>query len=234
MLFHERPDSDAFDRIRRAYHPSRSTATSKTGCLSAAWLYHLEFNRGNISESVLLSSEALQYSIDSLPESLSRTALTTADIFSHCGNRVESSEWSTRSRAQAVADGARLAVRAVLHNIVTLRVHALRLSKFCKISEPPRRCWAELELNSSRNHDTGIELLSLISLEPIIRAQLLVLHDRVGGVLPLLDESIISLQSNGLIRYQAVLLVDRLRCNAKLLRIHEISESAESIHEALE
>lgn len=233
ILFHETPDSNSFDRIRRAYQLSRSISTSKVGVLSAAWLSHLELNRGRLQESVLLSAEALKCANGSMSGPLSRIALTVADTFSFCGDWVEASEWYARSRNQALIDGDRLGVSAVLHNIAALRVHALSLAKFCQVSGPPSGTWIELELNSSRNYDTGIGLLSLSSLEPIIRAQLFILCDRFDDALQILERRVASLEDDGLIRYRAIILADQLLCKVKLSVAPDINGCVDSILEAL-
>jgi hypothetical protein len=234
VLFHEKPDSNSFDRIRRAYQLSRSIATSKVGVLSTAWFSHLELNRGRLLESVILSAEALRCANKSMSGPLSRIALTIADMFSYCGDSLEASEWYAQSRKQALVDGDRLGVSAALHNIAALRVHALSLAKFCQVPEPPSGTWIELELNSSRNYDAGIELLSLSSLEPIIRAQLLILYGRFSEALSILERSVVSLERDGLIRYRSIILADQLLCKVKLSVTYDVDVDVHVILEALE
>jgi MalT-like TPR region len=233
-LFHEKPDSDAFDRIRRSYHLSRSLSNTEVSVWATAWLSHVEFNRGRLIESAELCSEALNAAQKGQFGPLSRVALTLADTFNYCGNWDQAYEWYSRARHQALSDGDRIALSAVLHNIAALRIHSLRLSRFCGLAAPARTEWTKMELDSSRNYDLGIGILSLSSLEPVLRGQLLILDGNFQGALEVLDAVAPNLEGSGLNRYRALLFADRLYCQFKLGLVENLELAADSIIGLLE
>jgi hypothetical protein len=233
ILFYERPDADALDRVRRAYHLSRAMKNSDFGVWSTAWLAHLEFNRGDVLESVQLSLEALRSANRNIPGALARIALTAAVICCYSGDWEVAADWFRNSREQALVDGDRLAVSSVLHNIATYHVHALRLSEFCGVLLPCDFEFFETELSSSRNYDEGIGLLSLSVLGPIVYSQSLILKSRFGEALEVINECCSSLEGHGLIRYKSILLADRLLCTVKMQKSVNISNAIDEIMSTL-
>lgn len=180
-----------------------------------------------------LSLEALGSANRLVPGALARIALTAAVTCCYSGDWSAASEWFRRSRAQALVHGDRLAVSSVLHNIATYHVHALRLSRFCGLTLPGCFEFVQSELDSSKNYDDSIGLLSLGTLEPIVHAQSSILRSRFGEALEIIADVYLSLDNFGLVRYKSIILADRLLCKVRLQINANVSDAIVEIMAAL-
>ena len=236
--FHRDPMPKSIDRIQRAYWMSRAIGERELRPLAAAWMAHMDLIRDRYTSMIDLAEEAYTTACGDDFASLSRVSLVVADAFNFAGDFSIARTWYSKVRNYALEIGDEVMISAMLHNIAALQVASARMRRaFGHLDEEHVRR-ALMNVETTGNFDAGIGLISLSSMVPLIRAQILSLCGEFSKALELFDENAEFVNSDSMRRLRSNVFCDRAWCNANLGRGavagREISSALDYLCESIE
>jgi tetratricopeptide (TPR) repeat protein len=214
--FFTQPGPKALDRLRRAHALSRAMNHPLLVPLCAAWLAHVEFNSNRMQPMLQYAAEALRLAQPQHHAALARVSLVIADAFHYAGRFDLAKPWYAAVRQHALAEGDDSMISAMLHNVAALRANHVRLADAFGEARPDETRRAELELESTKNYDLGIGTLSLSSLVPLVRAQLLVVNGKFAEAEAILTDMLDERKPDHLERREASFYAERAWCHMRL------------------
>ena len=176
-------DPAARDKVLRAHALSSAAGLTPMRALSAAWLAHLDYAQGDVDSMALHVSEALNLSVETNHGARSRASLVVAQSYHLAGDLDTALPWYVKARDHAQTDGDDATISALMHNMAWLRSHELRKRFFLELENDSATEHALLSAESTRNFNILIGSVSLNSLIPVLRAQILAVIGREAEAL---------------------------------------------------
>lgn len=217
LIHHFRDMSDqAREKFLRAHALSEVSENGPLIALSAAWLAHLDYLQGDVVAMTKHLDRALQHATPENHSAMSRATLVVADAY-HLAARLDLAlRWYAASRVHAAAEGDDATLSAYMHNMAWLRAANLRQNQFCSRPQSPDGAYALMSANSVFNFDQHLGEVSLQSLVPILRAQILSLTGQFVEALDLYEEHLSHALQEGLQRMHSNLLADKAWCKLQV------------------
>lgn len=212
-FFEVRP-SEAYDRVRRSYALAKAIRPDDAALPTcAAWMAHLEFNRGDYPKMVEYLSEAFTHMKSNNYQAGSRACLVLADAYHFGGSFEKAKPWYEKCRRFATAEEDDATLSALFHNVAAFRAANARLSSAFGQSDVSESRRAMLEAESARAFDTLLQGRGLELLFPLLRGQLLAAEGQYDRALQTLG----SVRIEGLHdRLKPLLLAESAWCQLKL------------------
>ncbi|MDH3209286.1 MAG: hypothetical protein OEL91_02720 [Burkholderiaceae bacterium] len=143
---------------------------------------------------------------------LSRACLVVAQAY-HWAERLDLSlPWYARAHQHATAEGDEAMLSALMHNMAWLRAAQARRLSVNGVTNRDEICQALAGAESTGHFDERVGTATLGSLVPILRAHMLVLHERYSEALELFSNYLTVALDEGLGRLQCVMLADIAWC----------------------
>lgn len=209
-------DPGARDKILRAHALSSAAGLLPMRALSAAWLAHFDYLDVNVESMILYILEAHNLSAKENHGTRSRASLVVAQAYHLSGHLDIALTWYTKARDSALSDGDDATISALMHNMAWLRSHELRRRLFLEQDENVSTKYALLSAESTGNFDILIGAVSLGSLIPLLKAQILSVSGKESEALEIYEKYLIPVFGMGMRRLQADLLADMAWCRLKL------------------
>jgi tetratricopeptide (TPR) repeat protein len=231
MLEHFRNQSlAARDRIRRAYALSTAARLRPLIALSAAWLAHTDYVYDDLPGLARHVAEALQEAAPDHHAARARACLVAAQGY-HWGGRLDLAQpWYQRAHEHATAEGDDTTLSALLKNRAWISGNQARMASIFGAGEFPVDAsairHAQMSAESSEHFDAHVGRTSLLSLGPVMRAQLLVAQGRYAEALSALESRLASSLQEGSDYTLPVLHADIAWCQVNLGRSEEALASA--------
>lgn len=146
----------AFDRIRRAYGLAIALQNTSAFPACAAWMAHMEYNRGEYVTMVKYLKEALLSAQRSDHQAIARASLVMATTLHHANDFERARTWYERARLNAAAEGDDATISATLHNMASFRAFNIRLDDTFGADTSKEAQRVSLEAGSSLTYDYAI------------------------------------------------------------------------------
>ena len=209
-------DPAARDKIQRAHALSTAADLRPLRALSAAWLAHMEYLGASVEPMTKHIFEALRLAKNQDFSALARVCLVVAQALHIAGRPDLARAWYGRARDNAILDGDDLTTSALMHNMAWLKCHSLRQRVLCKVGPYEDHEHSLLGAESAGDFDARIGSVSLRTLVPILRAQILAARGRPKEALDLYQANLSVALTQGMMRLQADLLADRGWCRLQM------------------
>lgn len=209
-------DPGARDKVLRAHALSSAAGLRPMRALTAAWLAHFDYLEARVESMALHISLALDLSTKTHYGAKSRVSLVVAQAY-HVSGRIDTALlWYMKARDHALSNGDDATISAIMHNMAWLRAHELRKSFFSeqKVNASTRQ--ALLGAESTGNFDSLIGAVSLSSLIPLLRAQILSVSGRELDALEIYEVHLFPHLKKGMQRLQADLIADMAWCRLSI------------------
>lgn len=210
-------DSLAEDKIRRAHVISEATGDPVLIAVTAAWLAHMEYLSLRVDSMGLHIRRVLQIASPNNHAALSRVSIVVA-VALHASGRIDLAQpWYRAAHFHANREGDEATVSAMMHNMAWLRLANLRQRTFTSDGYAPSGELALLSTESVGNYDEIIGTSSLLSLVPILKAQVLSLLGSYREALQLFEAHLCAAtEQEGLLRMKCCFLADQAWCRLQL------------------
>ena len=205
-------DPAARDKVLRSHALSTAAGLTPMRALSAAWLAHLDYLQVNVASMVRHVEVALALASGDAHGARSRASLVVAQAYHIAGDFGLAMPWYVRARWHAVAEGDDATISALMHNMAWLRAHDFRRSAFLGAECAGMLKGALTGAESTENFDLLVGSVSLHSLVPILRAQILASVGREAEALVLYERHLGPALREGMKRLQADLVADMAWC----------------------
>lgn len=221
MLDHYRSQAaSARDRIHRAYALSTAARLRPLIALSAAWLAHMDYVYDDLPGLARHVAEAWQEAEPEHHAARGRAALVAAQAY-HWGRRLDRARpWYQRAHEHATAEGDDSTLSALLKNRAWISGNQARMASIFGEQLFPADAaairQAQLSAESSEHFDAHVGRMSLRSLGPLMRAQLLLAQGRCAEALPALEAQLAQSLREGGDYMQPVLHSDIAWCQVQL------------------
>ncbi|MFZ2652374.1 MAG: hypothetical protein WA210_19925 [Burkholderiaceae bacterium] len=209
-------DELAREQIHRAYALSEMSENRRLIALSAAWLAHMDYLRGDVDSMIKHLSRAYQQASPHDHAALSRSGLVVADAYHFAGRLDKAQPWYAKARVHATAEGDEATISALMHNMAWLRAANLRQTELCGLERTADGEHALTSADSTLNFDQLRGTSSLRHLVPILRAQILSLLGEFMQALDLYEEHLADALNEGLRRMHSGLLADQAWCRLQV------------------
>lgn len=206
----------ARDKILRAHALSSAAGLLPMRALSAAWLAHFDYLEVNVDSMARYISEALTLSTETHHSTRSRLGLVVAQSYHISGYIDIALVWYMKARDHALSDGDDATISALMHNMAWLRGHELRRRFFLEQAEDVSTKHALLSAESTGNFDSIIGAISLGSLIPLLKAQILSVSGRESEALIIYERHLIPALDKGMGRLQSDLVADMAWCRLRI------------------
>ena len=214
--YYTRLGGSARDRVMRAHALSGAAHLAPLRALSAAWLAHMDMASHDMARMVQHVREALQGAQPDHHSARSRACLVVAYAYHFAGDENRALPWYARSRFHATADGDEAHLSALMHNQASLRGAQARLAAMFGEASPEATRQALLSTESITRFDAGIGTAALVSLVPMMQAQLLTHDQRWPEALALFELHFDTAMADGLERMKPCFLADRAWCRLQM------------------
>jgi hypothetical protein len=218
----------ALDKLKRAYALSAAAGLKPLQALSAAWLAHIDYLRVDASATARHAAEALTISHLDHHSARARAHLVVAQAY-HEGGRFDLARpWYDRVRFHVTAEGDDATLSAMMWNMASLRMAALREAQACGSAEVDAGEHALLSADSTAHLDDMLGVRSLRSLQPILRAQICTLLGQTDEALPLFESHLSEALQQGMGAVEGALLADRAWCRLQASQKRAAREDADA------
>jgi tetratricopeptide (TPR) repeat protein len=215
VIFFRSMSIDALDKFRRANVLAVAANFSPMIALSAGWIAHFEFGRLEVEVMKARLEQSFQYAVNSDHDALARSSLVCAVALHISGRYDLARSWYEKARVHAIAEGDDATVSAIMHNITSMAVMLLRQSVLTGTATQDESLDALLGANSTTNYDQLVGAISLSSLVPVLRANILSLRGYSKEALSLYLENINAAQAQGMDRMLAWMRADIAWCHLR-------------------
>ena len=220
-------DPGARDKILRAHALSSAAGLLPMRALAAAWLAHFDYLEVNVESMAQYVTESFDLSAKENYGAISRASLVVAQAYHLSGNLHIALIWYAKARDSAVSDGDDATISALMHNMAWLRAHELRRRLFLDQDEDLSTKYALLSAHSTANFDSLIGAVSLGSLIPLLKAQILSVSGKEGEALEIYEQYLLPAMGKEMRRLQADLLADMAWCRLKMGQQERARQDAE-------
>lgn len=225
--------SSARDRVLRAHALSGAAHLAPLRALSAAWLAHMDVASHDMQRMVQHVHEALASAAPDHHSARSRACLVVAYAYHFAGAEARALPWYTRSRIHATADGDEAHLSALMHNQASLRGSQARLAAMFGEGASDATRQALLSTESITRFDAGIHTAALVSLVPMVQAQLLTHEKRWSEALALYEKHFDAALAEGLERMKPCFLADMALCRLELGDLGHAEADARAAEQSL-
>jgi hypothetical protein len=231
MLDHYRSQAaTARDRIHRAYALSAAARLRPLIALSAAWLAHMDYVYDDLPGLARHVAEAWQEAEPEHHAARGRAALVAAQAY-HWGGRLDRARpWYQRAHEHATAEGDDSTLSALLKNRAWISGNQARMASIFGDELHPSDATAirqaQLSAESSEHFDAHVGRMSLRSLGPVMRAQLVLAQGQYAEALPALESHLAQALREGSDYTMPVLHSDIAWCHIHLGRPDKALASA--------
>lgn len=187
----------------------------------AAWLAVADFNANDPAAMGVHAAEALQLAPADGHVARARACLVVADALRYAGQDDESQPWYARVRHHATAEGDVSLVSMLLHNVAAFRAGRIVLDDALGRADVAEAQRVLMEAESTGNYDAGVGHAQLLTMVPLLRAQMLVVVGRFEEAIPLIDAQLPRAREEGQTRRVALFLADAAYCEVRLGRHEE-------------
>ena len=223
LLFYQRIDSGARDRILRAHVLSEAGHFDDLICLTASWLAHVEFNRSDFQAMCKALKRCTRSKvIEKLPWS-SRLFLVLADCHMYSRRVAGAKSWYQKARQSAIDFGDEATLGAMIYNKAALGLAQLRVAGLDGKVDAEVLQFISMEVGSAYNYQRGAQHLALTQLMDVCRSRVFLMQGRFREALDILEELCSANKiSLGFRSERIILLVERAQC---LLRLGATEEA---------
>lgn len=207
--------TDAADRFKRAHSLASAIGNSEIRSLAAAWMGASEFLMGQYEAAALRAAEAIEQAPSNGHLARSRAHLVLANCLYGFGSEPLAAKHYAKARRFAVEAHDISMQSAILYNVAAFRLW--RLSFEDAFSAPlvaDEVRLAALEVDSIGNLDRGLQIASLETMVPLLRAQLRLVMGQWVDADAIYSEFI----EGGTRRLAPRYLAEQSHCNAMLSR----------------
>jgi hypothetical protein len=185
---------------------------------AAAWLAGLTYNTEDDPAKLgALVREALDASAPEHHSARARATLVAGFAYHFAGQVERAHGWYEASRRHGLTEGDESHLSALMHNQAWQRAALAQVAAlFDEAGGVQALTQALMSAESIGHYDAGIGTASLVSLVPMLRAQLLTAQGRFAEALALFDANYDAAMAEGLKRLAAGLLADRAWCKQRL------------------
>lgn len=221
----------SWERLRRAYALAVALRLAEAQNTCASWMAFVTYNLSRFDDMKAFLSEVLSGAEVDDHHSLGRAALVLADSY-HSADRYDlARKWYDRARIHAGAEGDQGLISAMLYNVAAIRTANNRIASAFGIRDTKNETRARLEAGSSMVYDKAVGARSWEDSTPLMRGQQLVIEEKYGEALPLLE----SIDDSTLHRADVpIMLADRSLCLVHLNRLDEARACADRCRATLE
>ncbi|MEF7615247.1 hypothetical protein V4F39_15095 [Aquincola sp. MAHUQ-54] len=206
----------ARDRVLRAHALSGAAHLAPLRALSAAWLAHMDVANHDMVRMAQHVHEALASAQADHHSARSRACLVVAYAYHFAGDERRALPWYARSRFHAAADGDEAHLSALMHNQASLRGSQARLAAMFGEGSADVTRQALMSTESITRFDAGIGAAALVSLVPMVQAQLLTHDQQWAEALAVYTQHYDAALSEGLERMKPCFLADMAWCRLQL------------------
>lgn len=210
----------AHDKLLRAHALSAAAGLAPLQALAAAWLAHVDFDRRDDARMAQHVTQALTLAAPDHHSARSRACLVVSRGY-HFAQRLDRAQpWYRQAREHALAEGDDAALSALMHNQAQLRATQARMAEL--FADDPAGDAADhgrhglLGAESAGHYDANAGTNALAVLGPLLRAHLLVVHERHAEAAALFEAHLAEGERRGLAPWQPGYLADLAWCRLKL------------------
>jgi len=218
--YYESMAPQARDRLQRAYVLGRAAELARLRVLAAAWLAHLELMASDMTPMAMHLAEVLRDAAPDHHAARWRACLVAASAYHYAGRADRARKWYELARQHAVADGDDAALSSLMFNRATLQASQARIAAVFGAADAAAAAAlareALLGVESTAAYEHGIGGVSLPSMVPVVRAQLLVDEGRCADALVLYERWFERALADGHERWRACFLADMAWCRLQL------------------
>ncbi len=207
----------ARDKMRRAHALSAAGRLMPLHALSSAWLAHMDYNRHDFGSMARHLSQALQLAAADHHAARSRASLVVAKALHFSGRLDLAQAWYARARSHANAEGDDATISAIMFNMASIRAANLRQAALSAQGDSLEGEHALMGADSTLNFDQMVGSVSLKSLLPLLRAQILALQGEPAQALTLYEAHLA--QANAISRLRGCMLSDQAWCRMQVGQI---------------
>jgi tetratricopeptide (TPR) repeat protein len=204
----------AQQRIAAAHLLACSLRLRPEQAFSAAWLSHVEFNRGNWRATVAALDSARAALTEDDLHAEGKLSLVVGDALLYVGETELARGWYAHARKLLTSLGDHAAIQALLYNWAALRVHAARLEAVSGDIDPNRIRMLGGEVSSAVNYQAIANLTSLGYLLDFISGSQQVLAQSFEQALETLSRLSASEAIPKHSSARTIVLADKLLCEA--------------------
>lgn len=226
LLYYEKFDQSATDRIVRANALSAAVGANDLVRLTASWLAHMEFNRSNFRG---MESALKQCAPSNDPAGLTsdaRVRLVVANSFAYCGDVSMSRHWYGEARRDAITLGDEALIEAVIFNRAAFSLTRYRIDSLGRKLDDDVVRSLELEIASARSYFLGARHGSLPQLLEACSARIDFMRGRYSAA----EAKFAGILQKGM---HSAFLPDRLLISAEHAKCKAELGQPESIREVL-
>ena len=217
-------DPGARDKVLRSHALSSAAGLLPMQALAAAWLAHFDYTRLDAEATAVHVRLSFSFSLLSDDSIRSRANLVVAQILHLAGRYDVAKSWYLRARFHANRDGDDATIGAILHNMAWLHMSNFRQIYFANEFIPIQNLDILMSAESAKNFDHHFNVNTLMTMEPILRAQIFSLRGQWLEALELYEKYFTSTSIKGASRFLTISSVDQVWCRLNLgekLRIQE-------------
>jgi hypothetical protein len=202
----------ALDKMMRSLAISEAIRAEAILALSAAWPAQMDFSKLDFEPMLQHLSVALNTAESSQHSALSRANLVVAQAYHWAEHRDLALRWYDKARQHASTAGDESTISAVMHNMTWMRAAQARRLSVSGEFDRVHALLAQLGADSIKYFDKMIGMAALRSLVPILRAQVLLLDERFGEALALLEANVEDSLKEGHDRMACAMFADVAWC----------------------
>jgi hypothetical protein len=184
----------------------------------AAWLAVSEFNANDVDAMAIHAAEALALAPTDGHVARARASLVVADALRFAGQDDAAQPWYAQVRAHAMAEGDVSIISMLLHNVAAFRAGRIALDDALGNGNPAEAQRVLMEAESTGNYDAGVGHGQLLTMVPLLKAQMLVVLGRHEEAVSVIDAQMSRAKAEGQTRRVALFLADAAFCEVRLGR----------------
>jgi hypothetical protein len=211
----------ARERFAQALQLGQEAGDAAMQSEAAAWLSVSDFNANDPDAMARHAAEALRLATPDSHVALARASLVIADALRFAGDDDSAQPWYAKVREHAMAEGDVTLVSMLLHNVAAFRAGRIALDDALGRADPADAQRVLMEAESTGNYDAGVGHGQLVTMVPLLRAQMLVVLQRHDEAIATIDAQLPRAREEGQTRREALFLADAAYCEVRLNRLDE-------------
>jgi hypothetical protein len=184
----------------------------------AAWLAVSDFNANDPDAMARHAAEALLLAPADGHVARARASLVVADALRYAGEDDAAQPWYAQVRGHAMAEGDVSIISMLLHNVAAFRAGRIALDDALGNGNAVEAQRVLMEAESTGNYDAGVGHGQLLTMVPLLKAQMLVVVGRFEEAVSVIDAQMPRAREEGQTRRVALFLADAAYCEVRLGR----------------